>query len=75
MYFFMFAGFMFHTYLNTKETHLQKTLLINTFSQILYCDFLITAKENCTKALQNINKAHIMESDLIFSESLIFSTL
>ena len=75
MYFFIFVGSRFNTYLNTKETQLQKTLIINTFAPILYCYFLITAKENYTKALQSINKTHILESDLNLSENLIFSTL
>lgn len=75
MYFFIFVGFKFNTYLNTKETQLQKTLIINTFSPILYCYLFITAKENYTKALQSINKTHVLKSDLNFSESLIFSTL
>ena len=75
MYFFIFVGSRFNTYLNTKEAQLQKTLIINTFAPILYCYFLITAKENYTKALQSINKTHILESDLNLSENLTFSTL
>jgi hypothetical protein len=39
MYFFIFVGSRFNTYLNTKETQLQKTLIINTFAPIYIVNF------------------------------------